>query len=94
VRTHNDEVTEVAPAPRSEWDSAHESLVASEMRLRSLMEIAEIGCWEYDIETGKNRWDSALKRLMGARDPDNHDGRSDRPTTFSISRQIVFWLPI
>src|SRR3974390_1725239 len=59
------EISAIGPEVVNE-PAAREALAASEMRLRSALEIAEIGCWEYDVETGENHWDEALMRIMRA----------------------------
>ncbi len=47
-----------------------EALRESEERLRLAAEVGELAAWEYDVSTGRNRWDTRLAELLGIRQHD------------------------
>jgi PAS domain S-box-containing protein len=47
------------------WKKAEQALMASEKELKTAQEIAGIGNWEFDFETGNTHWSENLFRLFG-----------------------------
>jgi len=52
-----------------EVEQAHRSLAESEARLAEAQEVAQIGSWELDVQTGKLRWSPQIYRIFEL-DPD------------------------
>ncbi len=49
----------------SERKHAEQALRDSEERLRAAVDAAEVGTWRIDLQTGEDRWDASLNRIVG-----------------------------
>jgi PAS domain S-box-containing protein len=70
---------------------AQDALNASEERLRLALEGAQMGCWDWNLETNQVVWTESLERIMGMA-PGSFDGRFDtiRELIYPDDRDRVF----